>query len=274
MIDQAHLDLTPVPGVHRSRGVDHAQPHPGGQTRSRVHESGVPLGQRDRDARTHQRTFTRLENQIGCRHQVGTRITNSGVGRNRDIGVKTGQQDLHARHEPRDYPEAVSDSAEAAIPAGDSSGRASSNARPLFRERLYASWWTWPLPLVAAVLLAAEVHMGYPGLRAWLPYAVLVPLAIGVPLALSRTKVEVRDGELWVGDAHLPLRVIDDVEVVSAADKRRALGPDLDPAAFAVHRPWVSTSLRVWLDDDEDPTPYWIVSTRHPEKLADALRTG
>jgi hypothetical protein len=25
------------------------------------------------------------------------------------------------------------------------------------------------------------------------------------------------------------------------------------------------------LDDPDDPTPYWVVSTRHPEKLATAI---
>ena len=144
----------------------------------------------------------------------------------------------------------------------------------MFRERLYASWWTWPLPLIGAVLMAAQVHMGYPGVRAWLPYVVLVPLAIAIPLWLGRTRVEVRDDELWVGDAHLPLRFVEDVEVVPAKDKQRTLGPDLDPAAFVVQRPWVSTSVRVWLDDEDDPTPYWIVSTRRPEELAAALRRG
>ena len=128
--------------------------------------------------------------------------------------------------------------------------------------------------MVAAVLLAAEVHMGYPGVRAWLPYLVLVPLAIAMPVWLSRTTIEISGGELWVDDAHLPLRFVEDVEVIPAADKRRALGPDLDPAAFLVHRPWVGTAIRVWLDDDNDPTPYWIISTRRPERLSELLRAG
>ncbi len=141
----------------------------------------------------------------------------------------------------------------------------------MFRERLYASWWTWPLPLAAAVLLAAEVHMGYPGVRAWLPYLVLVPAAIAVPLWLSRTTVVVDRDELWAGDAHIPLRLVADVDVIPPREKQRALGPDLDPAAFVVHRPWAPAAVRVWLDDDNDPTPYWVVSTRHPHELAELL---
>ena len=30
--------------------------------------------------------------------------------------------------------------------------------------------------MLAAGLLAAEVHLGYPGVRAWLPYVLLLPL--------------------------------------------------------------------------------------------------
>ncbi|GAB3280844.1 DUF3093 domain-containing protein [Parasphingorhabdus pacifica] len=155
--------------------------------------------------------------------------------------------------------------------AVDTPGQANGSRSGTFRERLYASWWTWPLPLIAAALLAAEVHMGYPGIRAWLPYLVLVPLAIAVPLWLGRTKVEVTDEQVRVGDATLPLRFIDEAETIEAADKRAALGPELDPAAFLVHRPWIRTAVRIWLDDDNDPTPYWVVSTRHPEKLVEAL---
>jgi hypothetical protein len=30
--------------------------------------------------------------------------------------------------------------------------------------------------------------------------------------------------------------------------------------------------VRVNLDDPNDPTPYWLVSTRQPNRLAEALR--
>lgn len=168
----------------------------------------------------------------------------------------------------------MSESAEAVSAAGDTPGQANAKRPAAFRERLYASWWTWPLPLLAAVLLAAEVHMGYPGVRAWLPYLVLVPIAIAVPLWLGRTKIEIAEDELRVGDARLPLRFVEGAEIIKAADKRSALGPNLDPAAFLVHRPWIGSAVRVWLDDENDPTPYWVVSTRHPQQLADALNQG
>jgi hypothetical protein len=144
-----------------------------------------------------------------------------------------------------------------------------------YSERLYVPWWGWPLPLLGGGLLAAEIHMGYPGVRAWLPYLIMLPLVVLLLLALSRASVRVTGGEepeLWVGDAHLPLRHAGQVDVIDRAGKRRALGPDGDPAAFVVHRGWVGPVVRVWLTDPADPTPYWLFSTRRPEALAQLLR--
>lgn len=142
-------------------------------------------------------------------------------------------------------------------------------------EQLYLAWWAWPLPLLAATLLAAEIHMGYPGVRAWLPYVVLLPLTVAVLLLLGRTPIRVTgegpEDELQVGEAHLPLRFVGSVEIIGAKEKRKALGPHLDPAAYLLHRGWVGPMLRVRLTDPEDPTPYWIFSTRKPERLAALL---
>jgi hypothetical protein len=151
----------------------------------------------------------------------------------------------------------------------ETSGRA-----PAYSERLYVTWYWWPLPLLAATILAAEVHMGYGGLRAWLPYAILIPLTVLLIVRMGRTQVAVRDGELVVGEAHLPLRFVGEVEVVAAKDKRKVLGPRLDPAAYVLHRGWVGPVLLVQLTDPADPTPYWLFSTRRPEQLAETLRVA
>lgn len=142
-------------------------------------------------------------------------------------------------------------------------------------ERLYVPWWGWPLPLLGGGLLAAEIDMGYPGLRGWLPYVILIPAVIALMLSLGRSRVKVTGDdrpELWLRDAHLPLRFVGDVEVIGKEEKRKALGRDADPAAFVLHRGWVGPVVRVWLTDPDDPTPYWLFSSRHPEKVAELLR--
>lgn len=151
-------------------------------------------------------------------------------------------------------------------------------AADAFDERLRVPLWWWLPALGVATLLAAEVHMGYPGVRAWLPYLVLMPVAAAVLVGLSRTRVRLsaatatEPAELWVGQAHLPVQFVGEVEVITRAGKRRALGPELDPAAFLLHRAWIGPLLRVHLTDPADPTPYWVFSVRQPQRLADLLR--
>lgn len=135
-------------------------------------------------------------------------------------------------------------------------------------------WWWWPLGAGVAVLLAAEVHLGYPGVRAWLPYLLIVPLVGATLVWLGRHRVRLAGGELHVGPAHLPLHHIGRVTTVATADKRRVLGPELDPAAFVLHRPWIGPAVRVELTDPADPTPYWLFSVRRPAELVAALRAA
>lgn len=144
-------------------------------------------------------------------------------------------------------------------------------------ERLRLPLWWWPVGLGAGALLAAEIHLGYPGLRSWLPYLVVLPLVAVLMWRLGRIRIRVDsrvDGaELWVDDAHLPLRHVASVEPLDREGLRAALGPDLNALAFVVHRPWVWGAVRVRLDDPADPTPYWIVSSRRPQELAAVLNS-
>lgn len=125
-----------------------------------------------------------------------------------------------------------------------------------------------------AALLAAEVHMGYPGVRAWLPYLLTMPLTVAVLVRMGSRRVRLSDGELHVGAAHIPVHHLGPVQVIEPADKRRALGPDLDPAAFVQHSGWVKPLVRVELSDPQDPTPYWIFSVRRATELAALLQAG
>ena len=129
----------------------------------------------------------------------------------------------------------------------------------------------------ASAVLAKEVNMGVRALPDWLPYAVLAVAATGVLLWLSRTEVRVISAgaatELWAGQAHLPASVVSRSAAIPRSAKSAALGRQLDPAAYVLHRTWVGPLALVVLDDPDDPTPYWLVSCRHPDRLLAALRS-
>jgi hypothetical protein len=108
------------------------------------------------------------------------------------------------------------------------------------------------------------------------PFAVLLPVAAVVLLWFGKAEVRVVGGsgetELWVGAAHLPVSVVARSAQVPRSAKSAALGRQLDPAAYVVHRAWVGPMVLLVLDDPDDPTPYWLVSCRHPDRVLAALR--
>lgn len=146
-----------------------------------------------------------------------------------------------------------------------------------YRERLFVPWWWWLLGLGASALLATEVNMGVRALPDWLPYSVLAAVAAGVLMWLSRTEIKVIDNgsdrELWAGEAHLPMSVVTRSAEIPRTAKSAALGRQLDPAAFVLHRSWIGSLILLVLEDPDDPTPYWLVSCRRPDRVLAALRS-
>ncbi|MGI8816898.1 MAG: DUF3093 domain-containing protein [Pseudonocardia sp.] len=160
------------------------------------------------------------------------------------------------------------------------SGDSALSGTTRFDERLSVPWWWW-LPALGVVgLVAFEVNLGHPAIPIWLPVALLAPLVAWSLHRLGGTRVTLVDPgaggtaerSLRVGSATLPTRLVGSVERIEGSDKQRALGPDLDPAAYLVHRSWVGPMIQVSLRDAEDPTPYWLFSVRNPEPLMRQLK--
>ena len=132
-------------------------------------------------------------------------------------------------------------------------------------------WTWWPVVGCIVVFGALEVGSGF-------SYVVLVPVLIFmigffiVPLALSgRARVQLRDGVLIAGDEELPVMQVTSITALDRAETRLRLGPQADPAGHTVVRGWIGTSVMLRLANP-DPVPYWVVSTRHPDELAAAIK--
>ena len=140
-----------------------------------------------------------------------------------------------------------------------------------FSERLTVPWWAWPVGLAATAMLAAELAIGAFFLRNPLTFAVAAVLTVAGLLWVGRIRVQIDGDELKVDDATLPLWAIASVAAVDGTGRRDLLGVDADPMAFVIVRSWIPGGVRIDLADPDDPTPYWFVSTRHPDRLVSAL---
>ena len=144
-------------------------------------------------------------------------------------------------------------------------------ARTTYTERLHLTWWMWLGALVLDLVLGIEVWLAVDGLPVWAPFAVLLPLTAALLIRAGRIRIRVTAGEFQVDDARLPVAVMADVVALDADGKREALGVGAHPLAFVIQRPWIGPAVQVLLDDPADPTPYWVISSRRPVELAQAL---
>jgi hypothetical protein len=141
-----------------------------------------------------------------------------------------------------------------------------------YSEQLRTPWWWYLVAAFVASLLAAEFHIAGIDVTDWLPYAVLVPLGLAIVWALGRARVEIDDAEVRVRGAHLPLEYVSGAVALDDRTLRRVVGREGDPAAFVSIRPWIGPGAQLWLDDPDDPTPYWVISTRHPDQVVRIIR--
>ncbi|PSL03721.1 Protein of unknown function (DUF3093) [Haloactinopolyspora alba] len=143
-----------------------------------------------------------------------------------------------------------------------------------YRERLWVPvlWWGLLVALAGAVWMV--YHHAY-GPAVSLPVGLGV-LALGAALlfAYGRALIAVDDTTLTVGRARIPLANVGTVEALDGERARAARGPELDPRAYTVIRGYAPAVVRVGVDDPDDPTPYWLVTTRRPDRLAAVLEAA
>ncbi len=96
--------------------------------------------------------------------------------------------------------------------------------------------------------------------------------ACALLLVLSSPWIEVTDAALLAGRARLPLPNVGSATGFAGPEATQQRGPKLDARAWLVIRGWISSVVKVDVLDETDPTPYWLVSTRHPNDLIAALQ--
>ena len=134
----------------------------------------------------------------------------------------------------------------------------------------------WPSPLIWALSAALGGLLGL--IPAPLnPDVAVLTAAAGVLILLvalwaTTPAIYVDDRWLRAGRAQIRRELIGDPVALGAQDMRVARGRSLDARAYLCIRGWLPLGVKVMLRDPDDPTPYWLISSRRPEKLVSALR--
>lgn len=140
---------------------------------------------------------------------------------------------------------------------------------PEYREKLWPSPWVFiatALVIPASILVLAPIS-----LLAGVTTALVLYWAIVLLLVLTSPTVEVKDGLFTAGHARISGEMIGEAIPFEGEEATQERGPRLDMRAWLLIRGWIAPIVRVPITDPSDPAPYWIVSTRNPQKLAAAI---
>ncbi|QZY52107.1 DUF3093 domain-containing protein [Leucobacter tenebrionis] len=141
-----------------------------------------------------------------------------------------------------------------------------------YRERLVPGigFFIALLLLVPAVaLVLTPVNAGIA-----LPTGIAVYLIVAGAITLMCPVVSVQNGRLVAGRAEIPVSELGRIELLGADGMRAAIGPGVDARSYLVVRGWIHRGVRIENIDAADPAPQWIITTRHPQKLAEAIEAA
>ena len=134
------------------------------------------------------------------------------------------------------------------------------------------SWGIWIWFFVA--ILCASIYLAI-----WAPLGNISALVITLIsifgfyyLSLKmQTTTYIQDNFLYVNQAKIDLKFLKNAKALDESEFKKVIGSDADPAAFLAINFWVKTGVKIEVNDKNDPTPYWLISSKRASELAKIL---
>ncbi|MEY5145079.1 MAG: hypothetical protein RL745_446 [Actinomycetota bacterium] len=141
----------------------------------------------------------------------------------------------------------------------------------IFRERLWPGWGAAGAALGMAASLAIAYAAAYGHAIGWLTFACscAAMTVIAIPASPVTT---VTTAALSVGRAKIEKGFLGQAGVISPARLRQLRRDRSLHNAFWAVPIGSRTAVAVAINDDEDPHPMWIIGSRRPDDLLNALR--
>lgn len=141
----------------------------------------------------------------------------------------------------------------------------------VYKERVRPNLGTF---LAVATLLPAVTLVSEPfDYRIGIAVGLVLILSIWAALYFCAPVIQVGNSTLTVARAKIPKTFIGNIEEIAKDQIFSERGPNLNSAAYKVFQGTVKTALKITIDDPNDPTPYWIISTRNPAQLANLIKS-
>ncbi|MGO1412047.1 DUF3093 family protein [Microbacterium sp. JB110] len=139
-------------------------------------------------------------------------------------------------------------------------------SQPMYRERLAPSLWL----IVGAGVVAPMSTLVFVGVSPVFSLAIGLAVAVAVVACLIglAPRLVVDGTTLRAGRAHIDVGLLGEPIPLTGDEARAARGQDLAAGGWVLIRGGIDGVVVVPVNDPDDPTTAWTISTRTPERLA------
>jgi hypothetical protein len=139
-----------------------------------------------------------------------------------------------------------------------------------FKEVIRPPFWLIAFLYFMLFSLVVAIWAAFDNAAAINAFAISLVLGL-VAIYLATSTILVTNGELVIQRAHIPVKYLGEVKLISKREFSFERTRGADPAAYFATTFWISEGIKVLVTDERDPTPYWLISTRKAEELARVL---
>jgi hypothetical protein len=84
-------------------------------------------------------------------------------------------------------------------------------------------------------------------------------------------KITIDKDFLYVNQAKIEREYLGTVKVLERESWLISRGMKFDPRAFHAHKFWMKSGVEIEILDSRDPHPHWLIGSKRPQELRDAL---
>jgi hypothetical protein len=139
-----------------------------------------------------------------------------------------------------------------------------------FREVVRPPLWLMAFIYFMAFSIGIAIWAAMTTLIAAIVMGILTLGVIAIYFTAS-LHIEVDQSHLRVGKASIEKKYCGQITILNPKQMSLLRTRDADPAAFLAIRFWTAHGVKIELSDTRDRTPYWLVTSKRGEKLAQAL---
>lgn len=143
------------------------------------------------------------------------------------------------------------------------------NDSVLYRERLNPTAVVWMLTVAVSfvpsvIFVPIDIVIG-------IIASIITLLVLIFAMIASTPTILVTPTSLRVGRAQIDRTYLGRVDAFRKEEATAQRGPDLHGLTHLCIRGWIDAVVKIEITDSEDRTPHWLVSSRHPDELAELL---